>query len=168
MTTVNPAVDWHAFAPDVVLVGDDRRRPARRSAAAEPLAAWQTSRIAAVGVLGALIPVLTLAADGHNRSMFGGAYVVDNYALALKGFFLVVTYITILLSVDYIAEGDYSQGEFYFLLLTSVLGMSIMASAPRPHHPVRRAGDDLDPHLRPRRLSQARPRGRTRRASSTT
>ena len=73
--------------------------------------------------------MLTLAVDGHNRSMFGGAYVVDNYALALKGFFLVVAYITILLSVDYIAEGDYYQGEFYFLLLTSVLGMSVMASA---------------------------------------
>ena len=60
--------------------------------------------------------------------MFGGAYVVDNYALAFKGFFIVVAYITILLSVDYINEGDYYQGEFYFLLLTSVLGMSVMAS----------------------------------------
>ena len=60
--------------------------------------------------------------------MFGGAYVVDHYALALKGFFLVATYITILLSVDYINEGDYYKGEFYFLLLTSMFGMSIMAS----------------------------------------
>jgi NADH-quinone oxidoreductase subunit N len=124
---VNPAIDWHAFAPDVVLVATivvilvaDLILPNR--------SAWQTSRIAAVGVLGALIPVLTLAVDGHNRSMFGGAYVVDNYALAFKGFFLVVAYLTILLSVDYISEGDYYQGEFYFLLLTSVLGMSIMAS----------------------------------------
>ena len=125
---MNPAVDWHAFAPDVVLVATvviilvaDLLLPNR--------SAWQTSRIAAVGVLAALIPVLTLAVDGQNRSMFGGAYVVDNYALALKGFFLVVAYITILLSVDYISEGDYYQGEFYFLLVTSVLGMSIMASA---------------------------------------
>jgi NADH-quinone oxidoreductase subunit N len=124
---VNPTIDWHALAPDIVLVGTilvilvaDLLLPNR--------SAWQTSRIAAVGVLGALIPVLTLAVDGHNRSMFGGSYVVDNYALALKGFFIVVTYIVILLSVDYINEGDYYQGEFYFLLLTSVLGMSVMAS----------------------------------------
>ena len=61
--------------------------------------------------------------------MFGGAYVVDHYALALKGFFLVATYVTILLSVDYIGEGDYYQGEFYVLLLTSMLGMIVMASA---------------------------------------
>ena len=31
------------------------------------------------------IPIATLAADGHDRSMFGGAYVVDHYALALEG-----------------------------------------------------------------------------------
>jgi NADH-quinone oxidoreductase subunit N len=125
---VNPHIDYHALAPEivlsativVVLVADllfpDRER-------------WQTSRVATIGVLGALIPVLTLAADGTDRSMFGGAYVVDNYALVFKGFFLVATYVTILLSSDYIAEGDYYQGEYWFLLLTSVLGMVAMASA---------------------------------------
>jgi NADH-quinone oxidoreductase subunit N len=61
--------------------------------------------------------------------LFGGAYVVDNYALALKAFFIVATYITVLVSVDYIEEGDYYKGEYYFLLLTSAFGMSIMASA---------------------------------------
>jgi NADH-quinone oxidoreductase subunit N len=61
--------------------------------------------------------------------MFGGAYVVDNYALAFAGFFLVVGYVSLLLSYDYIAEGDYYQGEFYVLLLTSVLGMVVMASS---------------------------------------
>ena len=89
--------------------------------------------------------------------MFGGAFVVDPYALALQGFFLVAAYVTILLSVDYIGDGDYYQGEFYVLLLTSLLGMMVMASAPRPHHDLRRARDDLDPHVRPRGLAQARP-----------
>jgi NADH-quinone oxidoreductase subunit N len=80
-------------------------------------------------VLLALVPVLTLANDGTDRGLLGGAFVVDNYALALKGFFLVATYLTILISVDYIGEGDYYQSEYYFLLLTSVLGMTVMASA---------------------------------------
>jgi NADH-quinone oxidoreductase subunit N len=126
--TKNPAFDWHAFAPELVLVGTilavllvDLVRPGRNS--------WQTSRIASVGVLLALIPVMTLAQDGVNRSLFGGAYEVDNYALALKGFFLIATYLTILISVDYIGEGDYYQSEYYFLLLTSVLGMTVMASS---------------------------------------
>jgi NADH-quinone oxidoreductase subunit N len=125
---MNPVFDWHALAPDIAIaatllavlvacfVVPDRD-------------AGQISRIAAVGMLVSLIPIVTLAVDGADRSMFGGAYVVDNYALALKAFFIVATYITILVSVDYIESGDYYKGEFYFLLLASTLGLSVMASA---------------------------------------
>lgn len=123
-----PAFDWHAFAPDLVLVATmivvliaDLLLPDRET--------WRTSSITAVGLLGALIPIATLAHSGHDRSLFDGAYVVDHYALALKAFFIIATYITVLLSVDYIAEGDYYNGEFYFLLLVSVFGMSVMAGA---------------------------------------
>ena len=80
-------------------------------------------------MLAALIPVITLAADGTDRVLFGGAFVVDVYALAFEGFFLVVTYVVLLMSSDYISDGDYYQAEFYFLMLTSVLGMMAMASA---------------------------------------
>jgi NADH-quinone oxidoreductase subunit N len=123
---LNPHVDFHALAPELVLTGTivvvllvdliwrDRQLVAR---------------LASLGTLAALIPVITLAVDGADRSMFGGAYVVDNYALAFKAFFLVAAYVSLLASFDYIAEGDYYQGEFYVLLLTSVLGMTVMASA---------------------------------------
>jgi NADH-quinone oxidoreductase subunit N len=120
--------DIHALAPEVVisativvvLIADFFFEYRQR---------FQTSRIATVGVLAALIPVLTLAADGSTRTLFQGTYVVDDYALVLKGFFLVAAYVTLLLSVDYIGDGDYYQGEFYVLLLTAVLGMMVMSSA---------------------------------------
>jgi len=125
---VTPHFDYHALAPVIVLtavtlialVVDLIWKDAARQA---------VPQIAGVGLLVAFIPILTLAADGTNRSMFGGAYVVDNYALAFAGFFIIVGYVSLLLSYDYIAEGDYYQGEFYVLLLTSVLGLVIMASA---------------------------------------
>jgi NADH-quinone oxidoreductase subunit N len=126
--TSNPALDWHALAPDIVvaitillvLTGDfffRGRGPVR------------SSQLASFGVLGALVPIATLAADGTDRFMFDGAYAVDDYALILKAFFLVAAYITILMSVDYIDTGDYYRGEYYFLLLSSVLGMMVMASS---------------------------------------
>ena len=125
---MNPSIDFHAFAPEIVLTATilivllvDLIWPERSR--------FVSSRLASVGVLAALIPVITLAADGANREMFGGAYVVDNYALALKAFFLIVAYVSLLVAVDYISDGNYYQGEFYFLLLISVLGMSVMASA---------------------------------------
>jgi NADH-quinone oxidoreductase subunit N len=123
-----PGFDWHAFAPDLVLVATmvvvlvaDLVLPDRES--------WRTSSITAVGLLVALIPIATLAHNGNERVLFNGAYVIGDYALALKAFFILASYVTVLISVDYISEGDYYKGEFYFLLLVSTFGMSIMAGA---------------------------------------
>jgi NADH-quinone oxidoreductase subunit N len=125
---MNTGWDFHAIAPEiiisatiiVVLIADFFFEYRRR---------FQTSQIATIGVLAALGPVATLAVDGGTRQMFSGAFVVDPYSLAFTGFFLAAAYVTLLLSVDYIGDGDYYQGEFYVLLLTSVLGMIVMSSA---------------------------------------
>ncbi len=123
-----PDIDYHAFAPEFVLVGTlvvvllvDLIKPEGNN----PL----LSSIAGLGLLGAILPLITLATDGADRSMFGGAYVVDNFSLVLKGLFLLSAYVVVLMSTNYIAEGDYAEGEYYFLVLCSVLGMIVMASA---------------------------------------
>ena len=122
-----PTIDYHAFAPEIVLTGVlvlvlladlvfERDK-------------WLIPSLTGIGVLAALVPVLTLALDGTDRVMFDGAYVVDDFALVMKALFLIAGYVVILLSTNYIAEGDYHEGEYYFLLLSSLLGMSVMASA---------------------------------------
>jgi NADH-quinone oxidoreductase subunit N len=126
---VNPVFDWHALAPDLVITATILVALVACFVVPDREAGRVVPRIAAVGLLAALVPIATLASDGADRSMFGGAYVVDNYALALKAFFIVAGYVTILLSIDYVEGGDYYRGEFYFLLLTSTLGLSVMASA---------------------------------------
>ncbi|HTN81098.1 MAG TPA: NADH-quinone oxidoreductase subunit N [Acidimicrobiales bacterium] len=125
---VQPNVDYHALAPEIVLaVGivvlllvdlflDERQK-------------WATSSIAGLGLLAALVPVLTLAVDGTDRSLFGGAYVVDNFALVLKALFLITGYAVVLISTNYIDEGDYYEGEYYTLLLCSILGMLMISSS---------------------------------------
>jgi NADH-quinone oxidoreductase subunit N len=125
---VNPGWDFHAIAPEiiisatiiVVLIADFFFEYRQR---------FRTPQLAAVGVLAAMVPVVTLAVDGGTRRMFGGAFVVDPYSIALTGFFLAAAYVALLLSVDYIGDGDYYQGEYYVLLLTSLLGMIVMTSA---------------------------------------
>ncbi|MDP1819172.1 MAG: NADH-quinone oxidoreductase subunit N [Acidimicrobiales bacterium] len=125
---VRPDVDFHAFAPELVLTGAivlvllvDLFTPASSRGV--------VPQVAGVGLLAAMVPVLTLALDGTDRSLFGGAYAVDNFALVLKALFLVAGYVVVLLSTNYIAEGDYDEGEYYFLLLSSILGMTVMASS---------------------------------------
>ncbi len=125
---VRPEIDFHAFAPEFVLTGAlvlallvDLAKPEGKN----PF----VSSVAGLGLLAAMIPVITLGIDGADRVMFDGAYAVDNFALILKALFLLSAYVVVLLSTNYIAEGDYAEGEYYFLLLCSVLGMTVMASA---------------------------------------
>ena len=82
-----------------------------------------------IGFLVAMIPVLTLWDDNTTRVMFDGAYVVDRYALILKGLFLLSAYVVVLMSSNYMAEGDYHDSEYYQLIAASVLGMLVMTSA---------------------------------------
>src|SRR5688500_7025919 len=123
-----PHIDYHALAPELVLSGvlvlvlladlvvDETRK-------------FVVTQLAGIGLLASLIPIVTLAVDGSDRAMFGGAYAVDDFALVLKGLFLVTGYVVLLMSADYIAEGDYYEGEYSFLLLSSLLGMVVMSSS---------------------------------------
>jgi NADH-quinone oxidoreductase subunit N len=126
---VRPPIDWHAVAPLLLLLGigalltlfdlmfTERARPVMPA-------------LAGLGCLVTMVPILTLATSGElPRVMFGGALVVDEFALVLMSLFLLTTYVVILLSTNYIAEGDYWENEYYGLLLSAVLGMMLMACA---------------------------------------
>lgn len=125
----SPTIDYHALAPEIVLAGgicliilvDLFTSESKK---------WLTASLTGFVLLGALIPVLTLAvADEPVRSLFDGRYVVDEFALVFKALFLIAGYVVVLMSQNHIEEGDYYQGEYYTLFLTSVTGMVLMASS---------------------------------------
>lgn len=123
-----PNVDWHALAPEIVLSVVVLVMILVDSVKLERARALMPA-LANLGLLGALIPVITLAAAGTDRILFDGSYVVDSMSLLLKALFLVSAYVIVLISTNYVAEGDYWESEYYSLLLCSVLGMVVMASA---------------------------------------
>lgn len=123
-----PDLDWHALAPELVLLGFGALLTTLDAVFLER-GRKLTSTLAGLGLLAALIPVITLALDGQDRELFGGAYVVDNFALVMKALFLLSGYVVVLMSTNYIAEGDYWENEYYGMLVSSILGMIIMASA---------------------------------------
>ena len=125
----SPTIDYHALAPEIVLAGgivllvllDLFVSDAKK---------WILTPLSSFIVLGAFIPVLTLAlSDDGVRSLFDDRYMVDNFSLVMKGLFLLAGYVVVLLTADHLREGDYYQGEYWFLLLTSLLGMVMMASS---------------------------------------
>jgi NADH-quinone oxidoreductase subunit N len=127
---VAPAIDWHAIAPELILVIginivllidlniDDAKK-------------WTLATLTGLVLLAAFIPVVTLGLelDGVPRELFDGRYVIDEYALILKALFLLVGYVIILMSQNELEEGGYYQGEFYVLMLCSILGMVMMTSS---------------------------------------
>ena len=124
-----PTIDYHALAPEIILAAgicvvllvdlfvDESKK-------------WLTATLAGFSLLGALIPVVTLAVTGDDvRSMFGGRYVIDEFSLIMKALFLIAGYVVVLLSTNEIDEGGYYQGEYYVLMLSSILGMVMMTSS---------------------------------------
>ncbi len=123
---MNQVIDYHAILPELILSGTillvlvvDVFLPARRK--------WMSMPVGLVGVMAALGAVLSLL--GETRSTFGGMFVVDNFAILFKLFFLTVAVVVLLLSLRYFREGGFYQGEYYFLLLTSFLGCILMPSS---------------------------------------
>ena len=126
---VSPTIDWHALAPELILVLGINL-VLMIDLMLEDSKKWAIATVTGFVSLAAFIPVVTLAVVGDDsRSMFDGRYVVDNYALILKALFLLTAYVVILMSQNELEEGGYYQGEFYVLMLCSVLGMVMMASA---------------------------------------
>lgn len=128
-----PDIDWHALAPELTLLVVGALITLIDVVFLERGKAI-SSTVAGLGLLAVLVPIVTLAVDGvasNPRQAFGDSevYVVDGYSLVLKALFIVIAYLIVLMSTNYIAEGDYWEGEYYGMLLSSVLGMLIMASA---------------------------------------
>ena len=123
---MNQVIDYHAILPEMILSGTvllvlvvDLFLPPGRK--------WLSMPVALLGVLATLAAVLSLV--GERRSTFDGMFVIDNFAILFKLFFLTVAVVVLLLSLRYFREGGFYQGEYYFLLITSFLGCILMPSS---------------------------------------
>jgi NADH-quinone oxidoreductase subunit N len=121
-------IDYLALAPELVIVATMLAVFTLDLLLTRPKKFW-TATVAVAGTALAAVPLVILAAEGTTRSMFDGSYVVDEFAVILKGVFIVSAYIVLLMSHHYIESDRFYQGEYYFLLLSSVLGSLVMASA---------------------------------------
>jgi NADH-quinone oxidoreductase subunit N len=119
-------VDWHAVAPELVL-----------SAAAclvlvadlflPDEAKWLAMPLSAAGILATLAAVVSLIGD--DRVTLAGSFEVDPFSLLFKGLFCVIGLVVLAISFNYFRAGRYYQGEYYFLMLCSLLGGIVMASS---------------------------------------
>lgn len=94
---------------------------------------WMNAVTALVGVLfslGGVFKVQMAEAHANRRFLMGFAdsMVMDHFAIYFFYLFLIGTAIAILMSVRYLEIEQENHGEFYALMLFSVVGMMCMAS----------------------------------------
>ncbi|HET6550416.1 MAG TPA: NADH-quinone oxidoreductase subunit N [Solirubrobacter sp.] len=122
-----PPIDWEALSPALALVG---------GACIVLLVGLGRSSF----VRRSVVPVLALVALAVtaglaiwqwdvNEAIIADALVVDNLSLALTLFFCAGGMATVLLAWRSAATAEAGEGEFYALLLMSILGMFVLVAA---------------------------------------
>ncbi len=93
----------------------------------------QGMRPLALGAVGSLIVTGVLVwvfgrPVGEPEVILGGMLVIDSFAVYFKMLVLVAGILTIFLATGFLERFRYGGGEFFALILTSILGMFVMSS----------------------------------------
>ena len=86
-----------------------------------------TALLAALGLLVALALVISRA--GVATSAFNGMIMIDGFATFMSVIFLFSGLAGIAVAYDYLVRSGIERGEYYVLLLFSIVGMMLMAAA---------------------------------------
>ena len=80
------------------------------------------------GLIALMVVSLVMLWD-EQESLYDGLLAVDDFSLFFKVFFMGIGVFIILSSMDFVEKTLKHQGEFYGLLLFSILGMNVMAQS---------------------------------------
>ncbi|HEY7546810.1 MAG TPA: NADH-quinone oxidoreductase subunit N [Blastocatellia bacterium] len=123
----NIGINYHSILPETITAGVAllimvvdafMRRIERRIAGAFALA----------GLAGAAAALYSLR-DQDGTTSFNHMIIVDDFRLVFAGIFLVVTFLTVLISLRWIEDEQLPTGEYFSLLMFATTGMLLMASA---------------------------------------
>ncbi|MDO8749622.1 MAG: NADH-quinone oxidoreductase subunit N [Dehalococcoidia bacterium] len=85
--------------------------------------------VAVVGLVGLIVFTLVFLAGKGATPLYGGIVMVDRFGLFFKVAFMALGVLVILASVDFVKRYLAHPGEYYAMVLFSVLGMMLMVAA---------------------------------------
>ena len=85
--------------------------------------------ISIAGLVGVLAFSLILLGDKEATPLYQGILLIDRFSLLFTVFFLILGILIVLASVDYVNQYLHHPGEYYGILLFSLLGMMLMAAS---------------------------------------
>ncbi|WP_457639891.1 NADH-quinone oxidoreductase subunit N [Persephonella sp.] len=86
--------------------------------------------ITVVAVAGLFLAAVATQSIDQGDLTFYGLYMVDTFSLTFKFFLILVTFFVVITMRPYLESKDTYYGEYYYLVLFSLLGMMMMVSAP--------------------------------------
>jgi NADH-quinone oxidoreductase subunit N len=128
LQSMMPIINWALIAPEVIVCGaavivmliDAFAKPAQR---------WLTGGVALSGIFAAAVATIWLWAAGTaSYDAFNGMIVLDELRLGFTLIFLLVSFLTLLISNVWVEGEQLPAGEFHSLLLFATVGMMLMAS----------------------------------------
>jgi NADH-quinone oxidoreductase subunit N len=81
------------------------------------------------GLAGALVAVVALVRSGARGAVMGGTLALDDFSLFFHVLILVVGMVAVMLSPSYLRVTGFERGEYYALVIFSVIGMIGLASS---------------------------------------
>ncbi|MDA0988642.1 MAG: NADH-quinone oxidoreductase subunit N [Chloroflexi bacterium] len=84
--------------------------------------------LSVVGLIGVFVLSLRYL-WGRDTDLYDGLFLIDNFSLFFKAFFLVLGVMVVLSSVDYVKKHLSRPGEYYGILIFSILAMMLMAAS---------------------------------------
>ena len=121
-----PEIDLYLIAPEIIisafgflvlLVDVFSHRVGRKN------------HLGIISLIGIVIAFFyTLPQIGSVKSGFEGMFISDGYALFFKILFLIIAFLTVLISMGYTQREGIEFGEYYALVLFGTLGMMLMAA----------------------------------------
>jgi len=85
--------------------------------------------ISIAGLIGILVFSLIFLGDKEATPLYQGILLIDRFSLLFTVFFLILGIFIVLASVDYVNQHLHHPGEYYGILLFSLLGMMLMAAS---------------------------------------
>lgn len=121
-----PEVNLSAIAPEIVMTVTALGVLLLEVFSKERESKGYLGFVSAIGVVVAFF--FTLPLMGAETPAFGGMFTNDGYALFFKVVFLIIAFLTLLISVGYARREGIEGGEYYALILLATVGMMVMAS----------------------------------------
>ena len=100
-----------------------------RAADRKQITAWLTAAGPGVSLVLALLSLADVVTFGNGDEVFFGSYVADEFTDMVNVIVLVTALLGVMVAYNYLDRTNMQRGEYYYLLLFTVVGVMFMGGA---------------------------------------